>query len=49
MPGLVPYAQQGSNIIRSLDWAGALARIPAGTRVAGGDVVRYYDLKAWLG
>ena len=49
LPGLVPYALQGSNIIRSLDWAGALARIPAGTRVAGGDVVRYYDLKAWLG
>lgn len=48
LPQLVPYALQGSHIIRSLDQAGALARIPINTRLSGGDQVAYYDLHTWL-
>ena len=48
LPQLVPYALQGSHIIRSLDQAGALARIPVNTRLSGGDQVAYYDLHTWL-
>lgn len=45
---LTPHGQQGSNIISALPWAHGLARIPAGTPVDQGDLVRYYDLSHWL-
>lgn len=45
---LSPYPQQGSGIISSLPWAGALARIPANMEVHDGDTVAFYDLRHWL-
>lgn len=48
LPTLTPHKDQGSAIISSLSWAGALARIPANVTVKRGDVVPYYDLAHWL-
>ncbi len=44
----VLYPQQGSHVISSLPWAHGLVRLPAGTTVNDGDLVRYYDLRHWL-
>lgn len=48
LPALVPYPQQGSNIISSLAWADALARVPLGRHVGNGHVVKCYPLAHWL-
>lgn len=45
---LTPHPQQGSGIISSLPWAGALARVAANTEVHDGDTVAFYDLRHWL-
>lgn len=42
-----PFGNQGSGVISSLPWAQALARIPADTHVAPGDVVRLYEYSQW--
>ncbi|WP_341667629.1 molybdopterin molybdotransferase MoeA [Alcaligenes sp. SDU_A2] len=42
-----PFSNQGSGVISSLPWAQALARIPADTHVAPGDVVRLYEYSQW--
>lgn len=44
---LVPHPKQGSAMISSLSWANGLARIPAETKIAHGDIVRYYDFNLW--
>ena len=42
-----PFDNQGSGVISSLPWAQALARIPADSHVAPGDVVRLYEYSQW--
>ncbi len=45
---LQPYPQQGSNILSSLAWADALARVPAGQALQPGAEVSWYSLAEWL-
>lgn len=45
---LTPYHQQSSGAISSLNWADALARIPAGSRTQPGEEVAWYALADWL-
>jgi molybdopterin molybdotransferase len=45
---LVPYHQQSSGAISSLNWAHGLARIPAGTRTSPGTEVAWYAFQDWL-
>jgi len=45
---VMPYHNQTSGIMSALPWATGLARIPAGSKRREGDVVSYYDFRAWL-
>lgn len=46
---LTPYPHQGSGVLRSTVWADGLARIPAGARVADGDLLDFYSFAELLG